>query len=81
MSLVVFVRGWIDGSLGGSSCLRSRSVRFTGTKVGGLVLELVFLRFIDSSTVNGLDRANESGVTGSSTVVVSDMFGSQIGSR
>jgi len=42
--------------------------------VGSFVLELGFLRFIDSSIVNGLDRA-KFGETGSSTVVVSDIFG------
>ena len=65
----MFVRGWVGGSLGGSSCLRSRSA-----VVGSFVLELGFLRFIDSSIVNGLDRA-KFGETGSSTVVVSDIFG------
>lgn len=75
----MFVRGWVGGSLGGSSCLRSRSARFSDAKVlfavvGSFVLELGFLRFIDSSIVNGLDRAKFGG-TGSSTVVVSDIFG------
>ena len=73
----MFVRGWVGGSLGGSSCLRSRSARFSDAKlgfVGSFVLELGFLRFIDSSIVNGLDRA-KFGETGSSTVVVSDIFG------